>query len=129
MLDVVGSPGGKSHTIPPPLYLSVYPWLNFQIDPLFFLHHTNLDRLWWEWQSANLSSRLYAISGTNIPSQTYLSQNGFEYPSAALTDYNGDYGNTTTLNHILWMAGIVPNATVGEVMDLQGERICAEYVY
>ncbi|KAL4971058.1 tyrosinase family protein [Aspergillus stella-maris] len=107
MRDVVASPG----------------------DPLFFLHHTNLDRLWWEWQSANLSSRLYAISGTNIPDQTYLDENDFEFPSAALRDYDGDAGNVTTLNHVLWMGGVVPNATVGEVMDLHGERNCAEYVY
>ncbi|KAL4955939.1 hypothetical protein BDW69DRAFT_182115 [Aspergillus filifer] len=107
MRDVVASPG----------------------DPLFFLHHTNLDRLWWEWQSANLTSRLYAISGTNIPDQAYLDENDFEFPSAALRDYDGDPGNVTTLNHVLWMGGVVPNATVGEVMDLHGERNCAEYVY
>lgn len=30
-------------------------------DPLFFLHHANLDRLWWDWQLVNLSSRLTGV--------------------------------------------------------------------
>lgn len=98
------------------------------LDPLFFLHHTNLDRLWWEWQSANLTARLTDMGGRNVPLQTYLDQNDFEYPSAALLDYDGDDGNVTTLNHTLWMAGVIPNATIADVMDLGGDLICAEYV-
>ncbi|KAL4899881.1 hypothetical protein BDW74DRAFT_188766 [Aspergillus multicolor] len=98
-------------------------------DPLFYLHHANLDRLWWTWQSANISSRRHEISGTNIPPQSYLDEENFEYPSAALRDYDGDAGNVTTLNHTLWMVGVIPNATVGDVMDLHGQVNCAEYVY
>lgn len=45
-----------------------------------------------------------------------------------MTDYFGDGGNVTTLNHNLWMAGLIPNVTVGDVMDLGGEVICAEYL-
>ncbi|KAH0430728.1 amino acid transporter [Colletotrichum camelliae] len=106
MLDVVGSPG----------------------DPLFFLHHTNLDRLWWEWQQANLTTRLTDMGGRNIPLDSYLEQNGMEYPSASILDYDGDSGNETTLNHNLWMVGIMPNATIAEVMDLGSDVMCAEYV-
>ncbi|KAH7007804.1 hypothetical protein B0J12DRAFT_714999 [Macrophomina phaseolina] len=36
-------------------------------DPLFFLHHANIDRLWWSWQSKNLSTRLTDISGPVVP--------------------------------------------------------------
>ena len=32
-------------------------------DPLFWLHHANLDRLWWSWQKSNLGARLTDISG------------------------------------------------------------------
>ncbi|KAF2645886.1 Di-copper centre-containing protein [Massarina eburnea CBS 473.64] len=106
MLDVVASPS----------------------DPLFFLHHTNLDRLWWQWQSQNLSARLTDMGGQNVPTDKYLAQNNFTYPSAAFLDYDGDAGNVTTLNHTLWMVGLIPNATVSEVMDLSGDLICAEYV-
>ena len=35
-------------------------------DPVFWLHHTYLDKLWWEWQSLNLSSRLTDLSGPNV---------------------------------------------------------------
>ena len=106
MLDVVGSPG----------------------DPLFYLHHTNLDRLWWEWQQADLPNRLTDMTGRNVPLPSYLSGNNFTFPSAAILDYDGDPGNVTTLNHTLWMVGIIPKATVGDVMDLGGDLICAEYV-
>ncbi|CAG9983394.1 unnamed protein product [Clonostachys byssicola] len=106
LLDVVGSPG----------------------EPIFYLHHANLDRLWWEWQQANLTSRLTDMGGRNVPLTSYLEQNGMEEPSAAFLDYDGDDGNVTTLNHNLWMVGIVANATIREVMNLGGDLICAEYV-
>ncbi|KAH8734384.1 amino acid transporter [Ilyonectria robusta] len=106
MLDVVGSPG----------------------EPLFFLHHSNLDRLWWQWQQANLTTRLTEMGGRNVPLASYLEQNGMESPSSSVLDYDGDEGNVTTLNHNLWMVGIMPNATIREVMDLGGDLVCAEYV-
>lgn len=106
MLDVVASPS----------------------DPLFFLHHTNLDRLWWNWQSVNLTTRLTDISGRNVPTDTYRQQNNFSLPGTDITDYWGDSGNVTTLNHVLWMVGLIDNGTIAEVMDIGGDVICAEYV-
>jgi tyrosinase len=97
-------------------------------DPIFFLHHAYLDHAWWQWQQANLSSRLTDISGPNVPSSETLELEGVDYPSAAILDYNGDPGNVTTLNHTLWMANLIANATVGDVMDLGGQVSCAEYV-
>lgn len=92
------------------------------------LHHTNLDRLWWLWQSADLPARLTDMTGRNVPLASYLEENNFTYPSTDILDYDGDAGNMTTLEHNLWMAGLIPNATVGDVMDLGGDLICAEYV-
>lgn len=97
-------------------------------DPLFFLHHCNLDRLWWEWQQQDSPARLTEMSGKSIPALTSLEELGWLYPSAAIMDYDGDAYNTTTLHHNLWMIGLFPNATVGDVMDLQGDLICADYV-
>lgn len=39
-------------------------------DPLFYLHHAQIDRLWAIWQADDPSTRQYAISGTRdiVPS-------------------------------------------------------------
>ncbi|KAK7703242.1 hypothetical protein SLS64_009219 [Diaporthe eres] len=97
-------------------------------DPVFFLHHANLDRLWQKWQEANLTARLTDMSGQLIPPTIIMEQNRWLYPSAAYLDYDGDAGNDTTLDHVLWMGGIIPNHTIAEVMDLKGDLICAEYI-
>jgi tyrosinase len=33
-------------------------------DPMFFLHHAMIDRVWWAWQNQDLSKRRDAIGGT-----------------------------------------------------------------
>lgn len=99
-------------------------------DPIFFLHHTNLDRLWWEWQKLDLPARLTDMGGRNTPDPEWLSRppHNWTAPSTALTDYSGDPGNVTTLNHVLWGLELIPNATVSNVMDIRGEYLCFEYV-
>ncbi|KAL2813650.1 hypothetical protein BDW59DRAFT_167458 [Aspergillus cavernicola] len=96
-------------------------------DPIFYLHHAYVDRMWWQWQQADLANRLTEIGGPNVPSQEVLQSVGLPPPSSTLVDYNGDEGDTTTLAHVLWMHGIRPNVTIAEVMDLGGGVICAEY--
>ncbi|GLA18147.1 hypothetical protein AnigIFM62618_005302 [Aspergillus niger] len=95
-------------------------------DPLFYLHHTYLDHLWWQWQKKDLPARLFDMGGRNVPTSELLAMANWTFPSASILNYDGDPSNTTTLNHNLWMLGIVPNATVAEVMDLGGHLICAE---
>ncbi|KAJ6031582.1 tyrosinase central domain protein [Penicillium herquei] len=45
-------------------------------DPVFFLHHAQVDRMWWTWQSRDLENRRYALSGTqtleNVPASPEL---------------------------------------------------------
>jgi tyrosinase len=96
-------------------------------DPIFFLHHAYLDRLWWQWQQADEANRLTAIGGVNVPPQSILDLVGLQGPDPSVVDYNGDEGDTTTLRHVLWLHGIVPNVTVADVLDLGGEVICATY--
>ncbi|KAK4197896.1 putative tyrosinase [Triangularia verruculosa] len=36
-------------------------------------------------------------------------------------------GNVTTLGHVLHMHGLIPDATIGDVMDTRGELLCFEY--
>ena len=49
-------------------------------------------------------------------------------PNPGFIDYFNDGGNVTTLNHTLWSANIVENATIADVMDIGGSFICAEYL-
>ncbi|KAJ0168435.1 Tyrosinase [Colletotrichum tanaceti] len=97
-------------------------------DPLFFMHHTNLDRLWWEWQSKDVS-RLTDMSGRNVAVAGLLAQAQPKIlPVEAFSPYFGDNGNVTTLDHVLWMAGTAENITIGEVMDIKSDAICIEYL-
>ncbi|KUI61095.1 Tyrosinase [Cytospora mali] len=97
-------------------------------DPLFFLHHANLDRLWWIWQQADLSSRLNEMSGRNVPTISDLESNEWLFPSDSVLDYDGDTANVTTMDHVLWVVDLLPNVTVADVMDIRGDVICAEYI-
>lgn len=96
-------------------------------DPVFFLHHANLDRLWTQWQSRD-TKRLKAMGGPRIAPHTLF---GEAQPASlglsAFVPYFGDKGNVTTLNHNMWMAGIVPNITVADAMDVEYEGMCIKY--
>lgn len=35
-------------------------------DPLFYLHHTWLDKVWADWQARNKTQRIKEIGGTNV---------------------------------------------------------------
>lgn len=96
-------------------------------DPVFYLHHSWLDRLWWGWQGLDPEARLADMGGPNVPTGSVPGSAG--YPTADITDYFGDGGgNVTTLNHTLWVTGLYPNVTIGDVMDLNGPTICSEYI-
>lgn len=99
-------------------------------DPIFFLHHAFVDSLWWRWQARDLDTRLTAIGGNNCPNSTsQCSMGGETCPTAAVLDYDGDDGNTTTLNHVLWMMDLFPNVSVGGVMDINSPTVCLEYLW
>jgi len=166
-------------------------------DPIFYLHHTWLDKVWWEWQLLDLPARLTDIGGRNtqdgsegfpgfppnagprrpaprdvsggddpgfnlgfpgdedlidwddvdwdnigFPSLPGSDGGDFEMPpglflppdamrppkDAEPQDPKGDPGDETTLNHVLNMFGLIPEATIREVMDISGGLLCYEYV-
>ncbi|KAF2788134.1 Di-copper centre-containing protein [Melanomma pulvis-pyrius CBS 109.77] len=108
MLDLVASPG----------------------DPLFYLHHAYLDKLWWEWQARDLPARLAQISGNNacpgFPGAPPAQPETLPWGPRAVV---GDPGNVTTLGHVLTVDGALPDVTIGDVMDIRGGGLlCYEYV-
>jgi len=62
------------------------------------------------------------MDGYNAGILTRLS--GSSKPTGAA----GDPGTTTTLGHLLNMYGNSPNKTIADVLDIQGEFLCYEYV-
>ncbi|KAI9148944.1 Fumarate reductase 2 [Paramyrothecium foliicola] len=96
-------------------------------DPLFFMHHTNLDRIWWEWQRED-PARLTEIGGPNVAASPMLVNAQPKILGVdAFLPYFDDNGNVTTLNHVLWMGGAAENATIAEVMDVRSDLICADF--
>ncbi|KAM0815721.1 putative Tyrosinase copper-binding domain-containing protein [Seiridium cardinale] len=97
-------------------------------DPVFYLHYSYLDKLWWEWQKLDSENRLYDRSGPNLPGRTQPTDPSVDY---AIVDYFNDNGTVTTLQHTLYVDGlgeIAPNITINDIMDLNGPVICSEYV-
>lgn len=84
-------------------------------DPIFYLHHTYLDKLYWEWQQKNPDQRLTWAGGRTAKPGANASQ-PLPGPDPIIMD------------DVLWMAGIVPNVTISEVLDITGDAICADYV-
>ncbi|OBR03259.1 Tyrosinase central domain protein [Colletotrichum higginsianum IMI 349063] len=80
-------------------------------DPLFFLHHANMDRAWWSWQSRDLETRLTDISGPIVP-----------------YDKENRLGGNYTLDHTV-RAGTTSNVTVAirSLMDIEAEVLCYTY--
>ena len=126
-------------------------------DPLFYLHHAWLDKLWADWQSLDPNIRNLEMGGTNqgFPIGSFPFPfpppggggspvngtcppfpgfpppgEGFPFPpfERPSKKIDGDPGNMTTLGHVLMSAEILPNATVVDVMDVSGGYLCYEYI-
>ncbi|KAF5326565.1 hypothetical protein D9611_000757 [Ephemerocybe angulata] len=75
-------------------------------DPLFYLHHGNLDRIWWQWQKVDPAKRLFDISGptTQRPPQVNI-----------------------TLDFMMTFTTLGPKVAVRDVMDASTEPSCFTY--
>ncbi|KAK0631435.1 hypothetical protein B0T14DRAFT_417259 [Immersiella caudata] len=78
-------------------------------DPLFCLHHAQVDRLWWLWQMEGPSNR---VTGSN-----------------AYNEVKGDDGQgpPVSVTDTLPMLGLAPDAVVGDYLDIQGGVLCYTY--
>jgi tyrosinase len=81
--------------------------LHILLDPIFYLHHGNLDRVWWIWQKKDLKRRLKDISGPTTQNPPY-------------TEVTLDFG--------LKMSNLAPLVSIRDVMDTTGELLCYIYV-
>ncbi|EPS38932.1 hypothetical protein H072_7312 [Dactylellina haptotyla CBS 200.50] len=80
-------------------------------DPIFYLHHSTLDKMLWTWQKRKLPQRLYDVGGPVVP-----------------FDYQNLQGPNITLSFQIGLGKLAPNVTLGEIMNLQGDILCYDYV-
>ncbi|KAG4425556.1 hypothetical protein IFR04_001253 [Cadophora malorum] len=79
-------------------------------DPIFFLHHTQVDRLWWLWQQQDPEKRNYEYSGIRTQDQF----DGVTPPEAELDDW-------------LPMRGLAADLQVKDLMVTESELLCYTY--
>ncbi|KAK2805503.1 hypothetical protein FQN51_000329 [Onygenales sp. PD_10] len=79
-------------------------------DPIFHMHHANLDRVWWSWQMRDLEARLTDISGPIF-----------------MMDYQNEQGGNVTLEFPLSVGVNAEDITVKETMDIKGGYLCYDY--
>ena len=100
MSNFYSSPGGRSRPT-----LRLFNAFYIGLDPIFYLHHANLDRIWWRWQKS-APPRLFQVSGnTSISSPGNL-----------------------TLDYLLQMGNLGPTVPVRDVMDIHSEPYCYTYI-
>jgi tyrosinase len=104
MANRYSSPGGTSMLCSFSVRIH---FLTCGLDPLFYLHHANLDRLWWIWQMLDAPKRLFEISGRSTVDPPFVN---------------------VTLDFQLDMGALAPPVPIRDVMDIGGDTLCIDYV-
>jgi tyrosinase len=101
LADTWSSPGGR-------LYFHAAGFeLTSASEPLFYLHHANLDRIWWNWQMMDAHKRLHEISGRSTVDPPY---------------------KNVTLDFMLHSSTLAPPVPIRDVMNIFGPVLCYNYV-
>ncbi|CUA73230.1 Hemocyanin A-type, units Ode to Odg, partial [Enteroctopus dofleini] [Rhizoctonia solani] len=74
-------------------------------EPLFYLHHAQIDRVWAQWQGTN-KTRIYDYSGNTVQNVTT---------------------NTALLSDKMPMLDLAESRTVESIMDTQANGLCYTY--
>ncbi|KAH7412928.1 hypothetical protein BKA64DRAFT_703041 [Cadophora sp. MPI-SDFR-AT-0126] len=80
-------------------------------DPVFYLHHNYIDRLYWQRQQINATDRMFAISGNTTVTEPATSWEAL------------------TLDYELNMFGASKYARMEDVMNIQGGYLCYAFEY
>lgn len=83
---------------------------NQVLDPIFWVHHGQIDRLWWQWQNGEPETRFEDYFG----------------PLEANSDRDEMFD--ATLDDIVTMRGLDGNVTVRDVMSTNSKLLCYRYL-
>jgi len=75
----------------------------FATEPVFYLHHAQLDRIWYLWQQRDKKNRVHNYGGKALG------------------------GANVTLTDVLRLAGLDKDITVQDIMDTEGGELCYRY--
>jgi tyrosinase len=78
---------------------------DFELDPIFFLHHSNIDRIWYNWQQMDPATRVWAYNGI----------------AGTLTD------KPASLEDKLNVGGLLEPIRVSSVMETTSGPFCYRY--
>lgn len=79
-------------------------WTDSTTDPVFFLHHAQLDRLWWKWQQMSPERK-------------------WKYDGVATVD-SSELASTT---NSLGLGELAPGVQVADIMDTNNRQLCYMY--
>jgi tyrosinase len=79
------------------------------LDPLFFVHHAQIDRLWWLWQQRNPTKRNHEFFGSH---ESKDSMNG---------------SGAATLEDKIMMLGLAQDRPVHDVLTTSSDILCYKY--
>lgn len=88
-------------------------------DPLFYLHHAMIDKLYWEWQNKDLRN-FYAFEGGSVQKLSTWAEY-VQYPNGAAPWLNL---NSTIPGDGMWDT---ENITIWDVVDIQNGILCYDY--
>ncbi|CEL62844.1 hypothetical protein RSOLAG1IB_10520 [Rhizoctonia solani AG-1 IB] len=83
-------------------------------EPMFFLHHGNVDRLWWLWQEKSTTNK-FAFNGGSV-------QN-----ISAVAEYPNGMPPWLVKSDLIPGAGMFKSVSIGDVLDTRKPPFC--YVY
>jgi hypothetical protein len=76
-------------------------------EPLFYLHHAQVDHVYWQWQQKNPAVRLHEVGGKTI-------RNDATSPNVT-ADFKVNLG------------ALAPSIPISDLLDTEGEVLCYTY--
>ena len=84
-------------------------------DPLFYFHHTALDRLWWIWQMQDVDNRLNALPNVSMPMDVKIARQMEDDPLDTMVDMQ-------------WLGAPIKLVETHDQMGGNGGAFCYVYV-
>ena len=101
-----------------------------RVDPIFWVHHGQIDRLWWRWQQAEPSARLADYSGPIY--DAHRQKNTNHSSSSSSSSSSGSIGARkpaliANAADELLLLGLAQDRRVADVMATESALLCYRY--